>query len=74
MPIVAGMAFGLLQAIAALSAVCVGLPMAIPMAITPVSPDSLMESGVTVLTMVTRVSEELCGLVSGEGGRPGMET
>lgn len=56
------------------SPTCVGLPMAMPMAITPVSLESPMESGVEVRTMVIRVSEELRGLVSGDGGRPCMGT
>lgn len=65
---------GFHAAIGVNSPICVGLPIAMPMAITPVSLESPMESGVEVRTIFMRVSDELRGLVSGDGGRPWMGT
>lgn len=65
---------GFHAAIGVNSPTCVGLPIAIPMAITPVSLESPMESGVEVRTIVMRVSDELRGLASGDGGRKWMGT
>ena len=52
------------------SPICVGLPMAIPTAITPTSPESPIESGVEVRTRVVPGCDEVRGLSSGDGGRP----